>query len=52
MNVDIDHVKDLVEIIARHGRLGKFSFHLVHKHDPIANNTVRLESDLGVVPGK
>lgn len=52
MYVDMVHVKELVEIIARQGQLGKFSFHLVHRHDLIANDMVRLESDLGVVPGK
>jgi hypothetical protein len=52
MHVNTTNVKELVEIIVRHGQLGKFSFHLLHRHDPIANNTVRLESDLGVVPGK
>lgn len=46
------HVKELVKIIARHGQFGRFSFHLVHRHDSIADDTVRLESDLGVMPGK
>jgi hypothetical protein len=41
-----------VEIIARHGQLEQFSFHLVHRHDLIADDMVRLESDLGIVPGK
>jgi hypothetical protein len=48
----MDHVKKLVEIITRHGQLGRFSFHMVHRHDPIADDTVRLESNLGLVPGK
>ncbi|RSL83550.1 hypothetical protein CDV31_016820 [Fusarium ambrosium] len=52
MHVGMDRIKELVEIIARHDQLGRFSFHLVHRHDHIANDTVRLESDLGVVPGK
>ncbi|OAF56826.2 hypothetical protein VC83_06979 [Pseudogymnoascus destructans] len=52
MHVDADHVKELVEIITRHGQLGKFGFHLLHRHDPIASDTIRLESDLRVVPGK
>ncbi|KAF2175645.1 hypothetical protein K469DRAFT_609952 [Zopfia rhizophila CBS 207.26] len=52
MHVDMDHVKVLVEIISRHDQLGRFGFHLVHRHDPIANDMVRLESDLGIVPGK
>jgi hypothetical protein len=52
MNVDMTHVKDLFNIIVRHGQVGRFGFHLVHRHDPIANDTIRLESDLGVIPGK
>lgn len=52
MHVDADHVKELMAIITRHGQLGKFGFHLLHRHDPIANDTIRLESDLRVVPGK
>ncbi|KAK7413646.1 hypothetical protein QQX98_007471 [Neonectria punicea] len=48
----MDHVKELVNIIARHHQLGRFSFHLLHRHDPIANDTVRLETDLGVMHGK
>ena len=49
MHIDIDHVKELVKMAARHGQLGRLSFYLVHRHDPIANDTVRLESGLVVV---
>ncbi|KAI1288517.1 hypothetical protein F5Y03DRAFT_404801 [Xylaria venustula] len=52
MHVDMYHVKKLLEIITRHGQLGKFSVHMAHQHDPIPNDTVRLESDLRVMPGK
>lgn len=52
MHVDTCHIKGLIEIIIRHQQLKKFSFHLVHRHDSIANNTVRLESDLECLPGK
>lgn len=52
MHIDMNHVEELVAIITRHGQLGKFSFHLVHRHDPIPNDTIRLESGFGIVPGK
>lgn len=52
MDVDLNHVKELVNIIVQHNQVGIFGFHLVHRHDPIANGTIRLESDLGVIPGK
>jgi hypothetical protein len=52
MHVNMYHVKKLVEIITRHGQLGKFSVHTAHQHDPIPKDTVRLESDFRVMPGK
>jgi len=52
MNVDMIHVKALLGIVDRHDQHGKFGFHLVHRHDPIPDGTVRLESSLVVVPGK
>jgi hypothetical protein len=52
MNSDKNHVKGLLDIVERHGQRGIFGFHRVHRHDIIPNDTVRLESDLGIVPGK
>ncbi|KAK1656976.1 hypothetical protein BDP55DRAFT_53783 [Colletotrichum godetiae] len=51
MQVDVFHVTKLLEIIKKHNNHGKLGLHLLHKHDDIANGTIRLESDLGVVPG-
>jgi len=42
----------LADIIAGYNQFGRFSFHLVHQYDPIANKTVGPESDLVVVSGK
>jgi hypothetical protein len=52
MYVEMHHVKQLLEIIARHDQVGRFSVHLAHQHDPIPNDTVRLESNLDIMPGK
>lgn len=52
MCIDMNHVRELVGLITRHGQLGKFSFHLVHQHDPIAHDTIRLESNIGIMRGK
>lgn len=52
MCIDMNHVRELVGLITRHGQLGNFSFHLVHQHDPIARDTIRLESDIGIIRGK
>jgi len=49
MRVNRDHVKDLVEIIVRHGQLENFGFHLVYRRDPISNDKVRLESNLAEI---
>ncbi|KAH8157208.1 hypothetical protein CIB48_g11043 [Xylaria polymorpha] len=52
MNSDNNHVKGLLDIILSHDQHGKFGIHRVHRHDKIPNDTVRLESNLGIVPGK
>lgn len=48
----MDHVKGLLEIIVRHDQIGRFGVHLIHRHDRIANDSVRVESRIGLVPGK
>ena len=40
MHVDMHHVKELVEVIARPA--WEVSFHLVRRHDPIATDAVSL----------
>ncbi|KAG8420783.1 hypothetical protein J3458_002711 [Metarhizium acridum] len=52
MGTEQNHVRKLVQIIIKHGQLGKFSFHLVHQHEPITGDAIRLESSLGILNGK
>ncbi|KAG8420707.1 hypothetical protein J3458_002640 [Metarhizium acridum] len=42
----------IIYIITKHRQLGKFSFHLVHRHEPITGDAIRLESSLGILNGK
>ncbi|KAJ0159437.1 hypothetical protein CTA2_9689 [Colletotrichum tanaceti] len=51
MRVETAHVTKLLELINKHEMQGLLGLHLLHKHDDIANGTIRLESDLGVMSG-
>ncbi|KAK1992432.1 hypothetical protein LX36DRAFT_662416 [Colletotrichum falcatum] len=51
MQSDRVHVAELLRLIENHGYHKKLGLHLLHKHEDIADGTIRLESDLGVVSG-
>jgi hypothetical protein len=40
---DVECMKDLRAVLARHGRLGRFALHLIHKHFEIADDEVLVE---------
>ncbi|OHE93880.1 hypothetical protein CORC01_10779 [Colletotrichum orchidophilum] len=51
MRVDDAHVAELLRLIDKNGYHGRLGLHLLHKHDDIADGTIRLESDLSEMPG-
>jgi hypothetical protein len=52
MHVRQDHVKNLLAIFVRHGLREKIGIHLLHKHDDISKDQVKLETKLKTKSGK
>lgn len=52
MHVDQDHIKNLLAIFTKHGLREKFGIHLLHKHDDIPKEQVKVETKLKTQPGK
>lgn len=40
---DIDCMKDVRMVLAKHGKLGRFALHLIHKHFEIADREILVE---------
>lgn len=40
---DLDCMKDLREVLARHNKLDRFALHLIHKHFDIAEDEILVE---------
>ncbi|KAF2105236.1 hypothetical protein BDV96DRAFT_617892 [Lophiotrema nucula] len=52
MHVSQYHIKNLLAIPAKHGLREKIGIHLLHKHDDIPKEQVKLETKLKTKPGK
>lgn len=52
MHVSQDHIKNLLATFAKHGLDEKIGIHLLHKHDDIPKEQVKLETKLKTKPGK
>jgi len=52
MDINQDHVKNLLAIFMKHGLREKIGVHRLHKHDDIPQEQVKLETKLKTRPGK